>query len=223
MPRRCSGAGTEREKGGKRDDQSGQQGQSAFHARHVTRLGAFEHPQFGQEEEGFSARLHVLCCRSSSSLLAVSVSCYHLGKNLSSGAKRLAGKAQSKGHRVLLWISFSVIFALCPIFIDFLLTRGSANFQPLRLLSRGELFLISAAICADAVGRMWGQKPQTGYFSTICMVCCIFILFMSSTEFGMNAQSLDEGKRLSDSVTRDSLIMFVVTVVAGLGAILVEE
>jgi hypothetical protein len=135
----------------------------------------------------------------------------------------MANAAKTKGHKVLMWLAFSVLFALTPLFIDFLLTRGKEQFQLLHLLGRGELFLISAAICADAVGRMWGQKTEKGYFSTVCLIACVFVLVLSSAEFGINAPTLDAGKRLTDSEALDSLILFGVTVAVGLGAVLVEE
>jgi hypothetical protein len=135
----------------------------------------------------------------------------------------MADATKTKGYKVLMWLAFSVVFALTPLFIDFLLTRGNEQFQILHLLSRGELFLISAAICADAVGRMWGLKAEKGIFSTLCLICCVFVLVLSSAEFGINAPNLDAGKRLTDSEALDSLIMFGVTVAVGLGAVLVEE
>jgi hypothetical protein len=130
---------------------------------------------------------------------------------------------KTKGHRILIWLAFSVLFALTPLFVDFLLTRETEAFQLSHLLGRGELLLISAALCADAVGRMWGQKAQPGYFSTICLVCCVFVLVLSSIEFGMYAPTLDAGKRLPEHEVMDSLKMFGVTVAVGLGAVFVEE
>ena len=135
----------------------------------------------------------------------------------------MATDEKSKGQKTLMWLAFSVVFALCPLFINYLLIRGKEDFHWLHLLNRGELFLISAAICADAVGRMWGQKASAGYFSTVCLIGCMFILFASSAEFGMVAQSLDAGARLSDSQSIDSVVEFGVTIMAGLGAVLVEE
>lgn len=134
-----------------------------------------------------------------------------------------AGDPKAKGKRVLMWLAFSVIFALAPVFINYLIVRGASDFRWIHLLNRGELFLISAALCADAVGRMWGQKAQAGYLSACCLIGCLYILFAASIEFGIAAPKLDGGGRLTDSQTEDSLIYFVVAVGAGLGAVLVEE
>jgi len=135
----------------------------------------------------------------------------------------MAAHPKNKTRKVLLWLAFSVIFALGPIFINYVIARDKQDFYWLQLLNGGELFLISAAICADAVGRTLGQKGQAGNFSTLCLVACVFILFMSSAEFGIAAESFDAGKRLTHSQAIDSLIMFGVTVMAGLGVILVED
>jgi hypothetical protein len=129
----------------------------------------------------------------------------------------------SKGKRILMWLAFSVVFSLGPVFINYLVVRDNPKIELFDLLNRGELFMLSAALCADAVGRMWGQKAQTGYFSSICLIGCVYILFACSIEFGMAAKNLDSGGRLSPSATKDSLIYFGVTVLAGLGTLLVEE
>ncbi len=127
-----------------------------------------------------------------------------------------------KGRRVLIWLSFSVAFALGPLFVNFLLFRSSPTFTWTDLLTRGELFLVSAAICADAVGKMWMQEDHTGYFSTCCLIGAVFILFATSIEFGMVAHNLDAGGRLSPEQVHDSLLGFGGTVMAGLGAVLAE-
>jgi hypothetical protein len=65
-----------------------------------------------------------------------------------------------KGKRILLWLAFSVVFALGPVFINYLIARDDPAFEWMRWFGRGELFLISSALCADAVGRMWDQKRK---------------------------------------------------------------
>jgi len=134
-----------------------------------------------------------------------------------------AANPNSKLRAVVIWLAFSVVFALSPLFVNFLLVRDKPNFDWTELYNRGELFLVSAVLCADAVGRMWGQRAEAGYLVTFCLIGCFFILFASSVEFGMFARTLDAGGRLGALEVHDSAVAFGATVLAGLGAVLAEE
>ena len=128
-----------------------------------------------------------------------------------------------KGRKVLLWLGFSVVFALGPLFINFLLVRGEPHFDPARLYDHGELFLISAALCADAVGRLFNHKGNPSFFVIVCMIGAIYLLFSSTVEYGMVARNVYNGHTIDDPVGRDSWKQFLATVAAGLGAVLTEE
>ncbi len=139
------------------------------------------------------------------------------------GTGATPAKPKSKPRAVVLWLAFSVVFALGPLFVNYLLVRDKPTFAWTDLYNRGELFLVSAALCADAVGRMWGQRAEAGYVVTFCLISCFYILFASSIEFGMFAPKLDAGLRLDTHQVHDSLIEFGATILAGLGAVLAEE
>lgn len=134
----------------------------------------------------------------------------------------MAARSITKPKKVLLWLAFSVIFALGPIFINSVILRvhnAAANdIDWWQLFDQGELFLISGALCADAVGRMWAQKAQSSYLSIFCLIACLFVLFTTSIEFGVGAES----GRLA-SLRVDSLVWFGIAIMAGLGAVLAED
>jgi uncharacterized PurR-regulated membrane protein YhhQ (DUF165 family) len=128
-----------------------------------------------------------------------------------------------KEKRVVLWLAFSVLFALAPLFVNFLLIRDHPDFGLSGLYDRGELFLVSSVLAADAVGRLFGRSSNRSLLLILCLICAVFLLFASSVEFGIAAPKLDAGIRLTPAQARDSLYEFIGTVVTGFGAVLTEE
>src|SRR5580658_2743347 len=118
-----------------------------------------------------------------------------------------AGK--KKARKLLLWTAFSVVFALSPLFVNFLLVRDDPQFEWQKLANRGELFLIAAALSADAIGRVWNQRAVNGLYGTLVLVGCVYILFATSIEFGTVAPKLDLGARLAWKQVRDSVVVFL--------------
>jgi hypothetical protein len=74
---------------------------------------------------------------------------------------------EEKARKVLLWLAFSVVFALGPLLVNFLLVRHQTGFELTRVYDRGELFLISTALCGDAVGRLFNHKGSASIFVLI--------------------------------------------------------
>ncbi len=132
-------------------------------------------------------------------------------------------KPEEKGKKVLLWLGFSVVFALAPLFINFLLVRGEPAFSLTRLYDRGELFLISSALCADAMGRLFNHKGRPSFFVIVCMMGVVYLLFSSTVEYGMAAKDVYVGHPINPATSGDSWKQFLATVAAGLGAVLAEE
>jgi hypothetical protein len=154
---------------------------------------------------------------------------------------------QSKGLRILLWMTCSVLFALLPIAINYI--NGRANRRPpgwVGLLAGGELFLISAALAADAFGRALLGGRRFRILRVICGIGCALLLAVTSVYFGRIAFSIEEQRtalvaavearqpdlalqRLKDpvvdrsTVAGDSLWLFIFTGACALGVILVEE
>src|SRR5579864_9176371 len=88
--------------------------------------------------------------------------------------------SRKKWNRLSLWLAFGVVFALSPLFFNFLMLRVDGKTSTIvDLCSRGELFLISAVIAADALGKLFtGHKG--GAFRTACGVGCVYLLVWAS-------------------------------------------
>jgi hypothetical protein len=128
-----------------------------------------------------------------------------------------------KAKRILLWLGFSVVFALSPLFINFLMVRGSADFDLTKLYDRGELFLIAAALCADAMGRLFNHRGSPSFPVIVCMMAAVYLLFTSTVEYGMVARDVYNGHAIDPATAGDSWKQFLGTVAAGLGAVFTEE
>lgn len=99
-----------------------------------------------------------------------------------------------------MWVAFGVILALLPLFINFLMLRLSGKpFAWYDLSSRGELFLVAAAISADALSRLWLRRliPRPG--ATLCFIGCFYALILASVEFSLVKQSFSRESRMTDS------------------------
>lgn len=117
----------------------------------------------------------------------------------------------SKTAKIVLWIAFSVVFALLPLFIDFLMLRISGKAVDWHnLSSHGELFLIAAAISADALGRLWRSGIRSHWWASFCFIGCLFALICSSVEFSLVASKIQASSPYEGvTVARDSLASFL--------------
>jgi hypothetical protein len=131
----------------------------------------------------------------------------------------------SKTAKTVVWIAFSVLFALLPLFINFLMLRISGRAVDWHALSsRGELFLIAAAISADGLGRLWRSSIRFQWWASLCFVGCVFSLCCSSIEFSLVAAKLEAGTPYDGiTVARDALASFLIAFVSALGVMLYVE
>jgi hypothetical protein len=156
-------------------------------------------------------------------------------------------RPKSKGLKIFLWFTCSVVFALLPLVISYI--NGRVDGKPpgwVDLLASGELFLIAAAVAADAVGRVFIGGERKRNFRISCGVGCALLLLVTSIYFGRIAFAVDEHRTaVAEAVearnidlaldqlhhtgvdratnARDSLLLFGLTVAAAFGVILVEE
>jgi uncharacterized PurR-regulated membrane protein YhhQ (DUF165 family) len=135
----------------------------------------------------------------------------------------MARTLTEKAHRLLLWLAFSVVFALSPLFVNYLLIRERPEFAWTKLYNRGELFLVSAALAADAVARLFSRTGKRNLLAIVCFIGVVFLLLATSVEFGMAAPVLELGTRLGEAQEFDSVFYFCCTVVAGAGALWLED
>lgn len=162
-------------------------------------------------------------------------------------ARSPAQNGTTKGVRLLLWLSISVGFALLPLAANYMNGRISGKPPSLvDLLAGGELFLISAALTADGIGRaLLGGERRKG-FRISCGIGCTLLLASTSVYFGRVAYAIEEQRtaltsaiqaknlaKAQDAMDRpgvdravisgDSMALFGLALVASFGVILVDE
>jgi len=152
-----------------------------------------------------------------------------------------------KGLKLLLWLSISVGFALLPLGANYINGRSSGKPPGLvDLLAGGELFVISAALTADGIGRaLLGGERRKG-IRLSCGLGCSLLLVSTSMYFGRVAFAVEEqrtalvtaiqAKNLAQAqealhhpgvdravISEDSVVLFGLALVASFGVILVDE
>jgi hypothetical protein len=127
---------------------------------------------------------------------------------------------------LLRWLLFSVLIAVLPIGFNgiFMVNRS----EPLvwkSLLAHGELYLISVAVTAAALGEMFGREGGKK-LTRMCLtgLSCILIaissvLFADTASIARQA----EGQMNIDFVAWGSITFFVFSVVTGACCIVVSE
>ena len=88
------------------------------------------------------------------------------------------------------WVSFNVLLALFPIILSSFWSLGKDGTTWVDLLESGELFLISAGICANTVGRLVGSNQATNTLKPPLLAIAIIIISAASLLF---ARLLSDG------------------------------
>jgi hypothetical protein len=140
-----------------------------------------------------------------------------------------------------------VLFALLPLcftYVNGRLDQRTPTWIDLR--AGGELFLISAAVAADAIGNALLGGERFRGLRVICGLSCSFLLAANSAYFARVAYSLEEHRSLLEQairsqnlplalqvltdrgmdrliIAKDSTWLLVFTIAAAAGVILVEE
>jgi len=128
-----------------------------------------------------------------------------------------------KLKELMTWLLFSAAFLLGPLYMNWAVLRGNADFVWFHLFRHGELYLVFGALAADSISRVLRKRTQLGYFDIVIAAACVYVLFGSTMEFGIAAPGL-----LSDSSPRPmlenqavlSVYYYGCIVIAGLASIL---
>lgn len=118
--------------------------------------------------------------------------------------------------KILYWVFFNVLIALSPLAFNYLFHAiiTFSNLQIHFLFSRGELFLISAAIAADAIGESVIGTIKNKFAKVITVGFCVILVMVSSFLFAIVSISLDASLTLSEErVTYFSIFVFVATLI----------
>jgi hypothetical protein len=126
-----------------------------------------------------------------------------------------------RSEKLLKWVIFSVLIALVPIGITFL-NQTSEDGAPAwlvvakRVLSHGELLLISAAIAADAVGDLIGAGKESLTLKILSGGACVLIILSASLWYSNIAAMVHSGHPpRTDIVAVGSLWVLAGTVLTG--------
>jgi hypothetical protein len=124
--------------------------------------------------------------------------------------------------RLSKWIIFTVLFSLGPLLANYLVALDEQQVGWGEIIGRGELFVIAAAVTADGLGRIWTAKAVQTTEGTIIFGALIFLLFASCTEFGYVSDQLKGIREISSVHIRNSVIIYLATVTAGLCSVFME-
>jgi len=118
--------------------------------------------------------------------------------------------------RILRWLFFTVVIALAPIlcFWHNIGLEGGVATQEV-LLGKGELYLISCALAAAAIGELVATGWEQATAKVICAGGCILIVVLATSAYAVVASHLEKQDGYSQfAVASRSWKLFVFTVVA---------
>jgi hypothetical protein len=122
---------------------------------------------------------------------------------------------------LLRWLLFTMLITLLPVM--FIATNQVMVAQPVSidsLFSRGELLLISTALCAASITRLV-VRPHPTVVAIVVAGSCMLLLFVSSTLYAAVVTSAQHGIAGSlHSVAVQSIFIFVFTLIASASATL---
>ena len=126
----------------------------------------------------------------------------------------------SGAERLISWIIFSVFVALVPLAFNAasLHTRQGPT-QPRTILDRGELLLITAALCAAAIGELFASPQVDGIVRLSKLIAggaVVLILLFSSLYFADVSSAHASGVNLNLGIIRKfSIGLFAAAFLAG--------
>lgn len=132
--------------------------------------------------------------------------------------------SESLQQNLLHWLLFSVIIALVPFVIQWLmlLTRGNVP-TTVELFSNGELLLVSSAIAASAIGSLVLSDSKYRLSRIVVGWCCVCVLILASAWFAIISIESNTGSFDPDFAANGSILMFIFTVISSAGCIILAE
>jgi hypothetical protein len=123
-----------------------------------------------------------------------------------------------------LWIIFSVIIALVPIFFSYLVLYYLGKTPSVvEVLSAGQLLIVSVAIGADATGRIIGtSRPLVRIARIIAGGGCIVLIILSSLLFAY-VSSDQTNQIVLENVADNSIILFLIIFINSAACVIISE
>lgn len=128
-------------------------------------------------------------------------------------------------EKMVKWIIFSVLMALVPLIASALsqATRGSAPMLH-ELVSRGELLLITAALCARSCGELFGSNESQRVPKLVAGGATIIVMLLAAIYFSDVTASYRASASLDVVViARTSFALYAASVLVGASCILLSE
>ena len=132
-------------------------------------------------------------------------------------------------EKLIHWMIFSVLLALVPLVFSAFRLFSRGNFSSLDasitdVLSRGELLLIAAILCAGASGEVFKSGPSFRILKTISTGGAILLLLFSALYFAdVTALQLSGGHMDGSLIQQTSLQVFLASVVCSASCVALAE
>jgi hypothetical protein len=126
------------------------------------------------------------------------------------------------------WLFFGVCLTLAPFVADYLILSNHAapgvSPEMKELFGKGELLLVVAAISAAAIGEIIGAGKSRLLLKFIAVVGCLFILGAASELYASTVSDVRSHIAYNvDNLVRNSYVLFLLTIAAGGGCVLLGD
>jgi len=115
------------------------------------------------------------------------------------------------------WILFSVILSLLPLFFLWLVNLAYENRDSSMeaLVSRGELMLVTAILCATVIGDLIGHNSKNKIILLFFGFISVFLMLVSSSLYTLFAYPDLMAEKITDGyVFNTSVIVYVAALVS---------
>ena len=83
--------------------------------------------------------------------------------------------------KILRWFLFGVVGSLLPLMINFLMTLPKSwSYNPTRVINRGELCIVIAAMCSVSAGELFGAASRKATMAILSGGVTVLILTLST-------------------------------------------
>jgi NO-binding membrane sensor protein with MHYT domain len=131
-------------------------------------------------------------------------------------------------ERLFRWLFFSVGVSLIPLIYRTLRTSSAISWNSFEAsISHGELSLITAALCAAAIGEVMGTSRSLRFPKLICSAACVSVLMLAAFHFGdVSAHILIKDPSVateSSQIIKQSLTLFYWALPSCAGCVAISE
>lgn len=137
--------------------------------------------------------------------------------------KKRASSGRKEDPRITRWLFFSVVLALVPLGVTWIVRRVTHPIGLPELLSNGELLLISAALTGASIGELLGRWTSWPRTEIIAGGACVVLLSLATMCFaGLSAARAAQESINNDVTMYVSVIIYVCAVVAGASCVAIS-